>query len=437
MPDEIFADGFSTDPYWWEAAPRPRLEPEPLPGYCDLAVVGSGFTGLSAALTASRGGRETIVIEAEDPGYGASTRNAGYVGRTLFHKLEPLVKKVGPEQAVRMQKEAVNAHHYLVDLLTREQIECGFVYCGRYIGASTPRHFDMLAGEIELARKYGIEFEAEMVSRSDQEREVRTDFFHGGLLLHGTGALHPGLYQLGLMERVLNAGARVFGNTVVSAVSRASDGGFTVTTTRGEIRARDVLMATNGYRGTEMGWLRRRTLPVKGYIIATEPIAPERLRHLMPGGRTCLDSRNNIWAVRLSPDNSRLLCFGRTGVGDGGMAKKARLLRDGLVAIFPDLEDVKLSHGWEGTMAFTFDKLPHTGVRDGIHYAMGYCGVGLPMATWLGHKAAERILAANDGGTPLDDRPFPTRPLYTGEPWFMAAIMGYYNLRDRIEFWRK
>ena len=437
MPDEIFADDFSTDPYWWEAAPRPQLEPEPLPRHCDLVVVGSGFTGLSAALTASRGGRETIVIEAETPGYGASTRNAGYVGRTLFHKLESLIRKVGPEKAARMQREAVNAHHYLVDLIAKEQIECGFVYCGRFIGASTLRHFDLLARDVEMAREHGIELEADLVPKSEQRREVRTDFFQGGLLLHGTGALHPGLYQLGLMERVLNAGARVFGNTEVSAVSRASDNGFTVTTTRGEVQARDVLMATNGYRGTEMGWLRRRTLPVKGYIIATEPIVPERLRHLMPGGRTCLDSRNNIWAVRLSPDNSRLLCFGRTGVRDGGMARKARLLRDGLVAIFPDLEDVKLTHGWEGTMAFTFDKLPHTGVRDGIHYAMGYCGVGLPMATWLGHKAAQRILAVADGGTPLDDRPFPTRPLYTGEPWFMPAMMGYYNLKDRIEFWRK
>lgn len=436
MPDEIFAEGFSTDPYWWEAAPRPTVKPEPLPRHCDLAVVGSGFTGLSAALTASRGGRETIVIEAEAPGYGASTRNAGYVGRTLFHKLEALVKKVGPERAARMQKEAVNAHHYLVDLITREQIECGFVYCGRYIGASTPLHFDLLAKEIELARKYGIEFEAEMVPKSEQHREVRTNFFHGGLLLHGAGALHPGLYQLGLMQRARNAGARVFGNTVVSAVDRASEGGFTVTTTRGEVRARDVLMATNGYRGTEMGWLRRRTLPVKGYIIATKPIAPERLRRLMPGGRTCLDSRNNIWAVRLTPDGTRLLCFGRTGVRDGGLPGKARRLRNGLVKIFPDLEDVKLTHCWEGAMAFTFDKLPHAGVRDGIHYAGGYCGVGLPMSTWLGHKAAQRILGEADAGSPFDDRPFPTRPLYTGNPWFLPAMMSYYNLRDWIEFRR-
>ena len=155
MPDDIFAEGFSTDPYWWDAAPRPRLEPRPLPPRCDLVVVGSGFTGLSAALTAARGGRETIVLEAEVPGYGASTRNAGYVGRTLFHKFEPLIAKVGPERAARMQGEAVRAHHYLVELIAREQIECGFVYCGRFIGASTRRHFDLLARDIEMAREHG------------------------------------------------------------------------------------------------------------------------------------------------------------------------------------------------------------------------------------------------------------------------------------------
>lgn len=436
MADSIFAEGFKTDPYWWEAAPRPKLEPEPLPKDCDLVVVGSGFTGLSAALTAARGGRDTIVIEAEDPGYGASTRNAGYIGRTLWHKFEPLVKKVGPKEAARLQGDAVTAHHYVVDLIAKEQIECGFTYCGRYIGASTPGHYDKLAKDIELSRKYGVEFEAEMVPRSEQDREVRTDFFHGGLLLHGVGALHPGLYQLGLMERVKNSGGRVYGNTPVTNVAKASGGGFTVTTTRGQVHARDVLMATNGYRGAEMGWLRRRTVPVKAYIIATEPLPPERLKHLMPGGRTCLDSRNNIWAVRLSPDNTRLICFGRTGMADRDLHNKARLLREGLIAIFPDLADVKLTHCWEGTMGFTFDKLPHTGMRDGIHYALGYCGAGVPMGTYLGHKTAQRILGHDDGGTVLDDRRFPTRPLYTGEPWFLPAMIGYYNLRDRIDLWR-
>lgn len=436
MPDDIFAEGFSTDPYWWDAAPRPRLEPRPLPPRCDLVVVGSGFTGLSAALTAARGGRETIVLEAEVPGYGASTRNAGYVGRTLFHKFEPLIAKFGPERATRMQGEAVRAHHYLVELIAREQIECGFVYCGRFIGASTLRHFDLLARDIEVAREHGIELEATLVPKSEQAREVRTDFFEGGLLLHGTGALHPGLYQLGLMERVRNAGAHIFGNTLVSAVTRGPDGVFMVTTTRGEVRARNVLMATNAYRNTEMGWLRRRILPVKGYLIATEALSPELLRRLMPGGRTCLDSRNNLWAVRLSPDGTRLLCFGRTGMRDGGLAGKARRLRAGLVRIFPDLEGVKLTHCWEGAMAFTFDKLPHAGVRDGVHYAGGYCGVGLPMSTWLGHRTARRILGEADSGSPFDDRSFPTRPFYSGNPWFLPAIMGYYNLRDRIELWR-
>ncbi|MBT6116362.1 MAG: FAD-binding oxidoreductase [Rhodospirillaceae bacterium] len=436
MVDDIFAESFKTDPYWWEAAPRPKLDPEPLPKTCDLAVVGSGFTGLSAALTAARGGRDTVVIEAEDPGYGASTRNAGYVGRTLWHKFEPLMKKHGAKEAARLQNDAVAAHHYVVDLIEKEQIECGFVYCGRFIGASTPRHYDHFATDLEAIREHGVEIEAEMIPKAEQKREIDTDFCHGGLLIHGVGAVHPGLYQLGLMERVRNADARVIANTPVTNVARASGGGFTVTTARGTVQARDVLMATNGYRGAEMGWLQRRIVPVKAYIIATEPLPAQQLKRMMPGGRTFIDSRNNIWAVRLSPDNTRLICFGRTGINDGDLRNKARLLRDGLVAIFPELADVKLTHCWDGTMGFTFDKLPHTGVRDGIHYALGYCGAGLPLGTYLGHKTAQRILGEDDGGTALDERNFPTRPLYFGTPWFLPAMMGYYNMRDRIDLWR-
>ncbi len=436
MADTIFAEGFKTDPYWWEAAPRPHTPDRPLPKEADVLIVGSGYTGTAAALTLVRNGRKALILDAEDPGYGASSRNAGYVGRTLWHKFGPLLRKVGPEQARQLANQAVDSHHFLVDLIEKEQIACGFVYCSRFIAAFTQGHYEHFAADLELFRRNGIEIEADLVPRSEQRREIGSDRYHGGLLLRGTGALHPGLYHLGLLDRAIASGAEVMGQTRVLGVVREPNGGFTVTTSRGSLKARDVVIATCGYSDAGVPWMQRRIVPVKLFQAATEPLPAPLLNKLIPNGRTLLDSKYNIYWVRLSPDNTRLIVGGRTGVDDGGLHGKARKLHAVLTEIFPELSQVKFTHCWDGQTGFSFDKLPHIGIHDGMHYAMGYCGVGLPMGTYLGNKLGLKLLGQSDGTTPFDGRNFPTRPLYDGNPWFLPLMMGYYNTRDRIDQWR-
>ena len=156
----IFAPGFKQEPYWWEAAPRPRLEPEPLPEKVDVVVVGSGFTGLSAALTLARAGREVAVIEARDPGFGASTRNAGFVGKTLKHSFREVMTKEGLARAIAVHGEARAAFDHVIELIEKEQISCGLERCGRFMGALSAHHYETMAAELELRHRHlGEEFE--------------------------------------------------------------------------------------------------------------------------------------------------------------------------------------------------------------------------------------------------------------------------------------
>ena len=192
-----------------------------------------------------------------------------------------------------------------------------------------------------------------------------------------------------------------------------------------------MIIATNGYSEPGAKWFARRMVPIKGYAIATEPLDPAVLDAVLPTRRTVIDTKNNLYAMRPSPDGSRLIIFGRTGMEEGGELGKAPLLHAALLEVFPDLAGVRLSHSWLGQMGFTFDKIPHIGVHDGVHYAMGYNGAGMPMGTYLGRQIGRFLLGEADAATGFDKRGFPTRPFYSGEPWFLPMAVGYYNLRDR------
>ena len=430
MPDMMLTPDFKTTPYWWEAAPRPDLGERPLPRETEVAVVGSGFTGLSAALTLARGGKDVTVLEAETPGHGASTRNSGFVGYQLWSKMTPLIEKFGEQRAGDLAREVLKAHDYVVALIEREQIACHFNYCGRLIAAHSPAAYRGLAHELEaLRRLFGLE--AWMVPREEQRTEIASDLYHGGMVMKKNGSLHPGLYHADLLDRAMGAGAAVHGKTPVLSVERERSGRFRVATPRGVVSAGRVILATNGYTGKGLDWFRRRLVPVHAGVIVTEPIGAERVRSVLPTGRTMIDTRINPYSARPSPDGTRLQFASARGLFVRDYPAKAMEMRQAMVETFPTLRDVRIAHCWTGQMGFTFDKLPHIGERDGVLYAMGYCGTGIPMATWLGHKLGQRVLGAPDALSALDGRDFPTRPFYSGNPWFLPLIIRWYRHKDR------
>lgn len=421
-------------PYWWEAAPRPAVEDVDLPRRVDVAIVGAGFSGLHAALTLARAGKSVLVLEAEQLGYGASTRNGGMVGPS-FHKLGVLGMKqaFGEARANEILKLSLDFVEFIDGFLKEEGIDCQFKRNGRFRGAMRPEHFETMKRQLDtLHAACGVE--GHLVERADQLEETGSDLFHGGIIYETDGGLHPGLYFDGLVDLVRKAGATVVAGAPVDDIRRVA-GGFDLTCPKGTIRAEQVAICTNGYTGALSPQFRRRILPIRTAMIATEPLAPEVMDRLFPKDRVCNDSRRIVAYYRRSPDGSRVLFGGRaTGHREAPLAN-AQLLRRQLLEIFPDLGEARISHGWSGLVAYTFDHVPHLGQMDGLYYAMGYCGSGVARASYFGRKLGHKMLGqAEEGATPFDDMPFKGRPLYNGTPWFMPALLSWHRLADRLGF---
>jgi glycine/D-amino acid oxidase-like deaminating enzyme len=425
--------GIGTDPYWWDEAPRHDENPPGLPAQVDVLIVGGGFSGLCAARVLAKAGKSVLVCESEYIGYGASTRNGGMLGPS-FHKLGVAGLKAcyGAERTHAILRESIGFIDGVAALIEDENIDCDFYRSGRFRCASRPEHYEQMSRDLEpLVEKAGLE--AEMIPAARVREEIGSDRFYGGVYYHNDGGLHPAKYHDGLIKAVRAAGAQVAPATRVTGLQRSPDGdGFRVSTSRGTVRADQVAICTNGYTGKITPWFRRRLLPIRSAMIATEELAPELMQQLMPTRRMYGDSRRVMAYYRPSPDGKRIL-FGGRAAGPGDRPDtNARDLRRFLVDIFPQLEKIRITHVWSGLIAYTFDHAPHLGEQDGLFYAMGYCGSGVARSTFFGDKLGHKMLADGKGDTAFDDLPFASRPLYTGTPWFMPAIIRWHRFIDRL-----
>jgi glycine/D-amino acid oxidase-like deaminating enzyme len=416
------------EPYWWEAAPRPNLPIPKLPERTDVAVVGSGYAGLACALRLARGGRSVLVFDAEAAGWGASSRNQGQIGAIFKRSFKQLDDRYGRAKTLVIYREGQRGVAFVKNLIHTEGIECHLEENGRLVLAYTPEDYDALGRELDVLRRE-IDFKAHMVPRAAQRGEIGTDFYHGAQVRHADAAIHGGLFHQGLLERAMAAGATISPHTPVVAIRREG-AGFDIGTPRGRVVATEVVIATNGYTGPATPALRRRLLPMGAYTIVTDPLPEETVRRLNPNRRVCNDTRKLLFGIRTAPAEPRLIFGGRASLTETDPAKTVPVLRRTMTEVFPELEDVGISHAWAGFLAFTFRHLPSIGIRDGLHYALGCSGTGVAANTWLGDRVAARILGAKDTETAFDDIPFDTRPFYNGNPWFLPAAMWWYRYRD-------
>ncbi len=428
----VFAADYREEPYWWMAAP-----PDPGCGSdgaldgasADVAIVGGGITGLVAAVRLARAGADVVVIDAGPIGGGAARRNAGFLGRTLKRSVGWLERRHGADYALRVYRELDEALHLVESVAADEGIDCHRRTCGRFIAANSEPHLRHLIADLEeMKRKLGFEYH--VVSKAEQRDEVASDRYRGGAVVPDLGSIHPGLYHAGLVARAQAAGVRFRHSTTVLAID-ADGRRKAVRTDKGVLSARDVVVATNGYTTRGLKWFARRLVPFHGYMLATEILPPGLIDRVLPKRRTYLDTRMNIDFFRPAPDSERILFGGMTGCLNRDSTALVPALHRRMTAILPDLKDVRISRSWTGFCAGTFDFMPHIGVHDGVHFALGYNFAGVPIGTGFGVKVADRILGKANTGSAFDVATFPTLPFFNGTGLVAPVAMKVFDWHDR------
>lgn len=399
---------FCQKPFWADGLASLPL-PSQLPRQADVVVVGAGLTGLSAAHRLASAGRDVLVLDAEEPGAGASARNAGMLGKAGRQSLLLLSREIGRDKAVEFFREQAAIFQESVDRIQSGKLECDFRISGRFIGALSQKHYDGLAREFEARGKLlGEEYELVPGSAAG---EMGSDKYYGGVVVRDSASLNPARYTRAMLLRAEKAGAKIIGHARVTRLAQEADR-WVVSVGRHRIRAGQVLVATNGYTDALVPWLNRRLLPINAYMVATEELPAGLAAEILPNNRTYIDNTRATRYMQLSADGKRLVFGSKTGRRPiGGLKGLAREIHQDIMFLFPQMENVQLTHAWGGRCAATWDMYPHVGSHEGLHYALGYCFGGLLFAPYLGRKAAERILQSGDQETAYD-REFPLVPMH-------------------------
>jgi glycine/D-amino acid oxidase-like deaminating enzyme len=414
---------------WTDGAPAGEARESPeLPARTDVAIVGGGYTGLAAARTLAWRGAHATVLEQHTLGWGASGRNGGVVLPGYKPDMEELAERLGAARAARMFQLSLEAIRNLSNLISEEGISCDFVRCGAVTLAAKPGHMRGLEQSGRFMREQ-LGYETELLGRDELAREIESPRYHGGLVDPGGCSLQPARYARGLAQAAERAGARLLEGAEVKRIRRIR-GAFEVMTTKGTVKAREVLAATNGYTPRALASLRRRVIPIGSYQIATAPLDEEQARRLVPRNRVFSDTKHLLYYFRLSPDR-RMVFGGRASFTPTGTRRSAAILAAGMREVFPELAGATIEYAWSGKVAYPVDHLPHAGRLGGVHYAMGYCGHGVALATYLGGRMGE-VLAGVGEIPDLGTSRFRAIPFYNGIPWFLPLVGGYYRVRDRL-----
>ena len=433
MQSDIFHSDFTASPYWWEAYKPISGELVEVPRETRVAIVGAGYAGLSTALELSKHGIDAVVFEKGALGEGASTRNGGAVsgGVNIGKSFGGKPAQVAPERAADFLSDGYDAFSLVDRLIDEEAIECWWQKRGRFVGAWTPKHFAYQGSRLASLND-NAQSGAYMVSREHQRDEIASDYYYGGMVVERSGSLHPALYYKGLLDACRRRGIAICADASVDGITR-NGAGWQVATSRGATQVGDVVIATNGYTGTLTPALRRRIVPIASHIIATEELPDDLAASLIPKGRTLSDTKRVLCYYRMSPDGKRMVFGGRARFTQAEPFLCARVLYGYMTERFPQLRGARITHCWTGNTAFTLDALPHMGEDEGLHYALGCNGSGIAMMTYLGYQTARKIARAANYACAFDGPEFPDHALYSGNPWFLPVIGGYYRLRDRLD----
>jgi len=431
--NDILHKDFRPEPYWWIAYRPTAGDLVDVPSRARVAIVGGGYAGLACAIELADAGIEACVLEAAELGSGASTRSGGGVsgGVNIGKSFTGKVLARDPTVVKTMLASGSDAFSLIETLIEREGIDCCWEKKGRFVGAWTPRDYKFQEQRIANLNSAAAS-EAYMVPRERQREEIASDYYYGGMVVERSAKLHPALYYKGLLDAARRRPITICAGAAVRKIAKLGRG-WRIETSRGEIEAGDVVIATNGYTGDATPDLKRRLIPLASHIIATEELPDDLASSLIPKGRTLADTKRVLCYYRISPDGKRMIFGGRARFTAVTPHVSAPILHRFMTDRFPQLRGVRVTHAWTGNVAFTWDALPHTGTLNGMHYALGCNGSGVAMMTYLGQQTARRIVGGANSTCGFELEQFPDFPLYRGNPnWALPAIGAYYRFRDGL-----
>lgn len=420
-------------PYWLDSAPRFSGGAQgSVEGEVDVAVVGGGFTGLSAALALAKKGASVALLEAGIVGGCASGRNGGMCNNGFAQDYYGMVSRFGEQVAKKLYRSYDVAVDTVEAIIHEEGIDCDFHRSGKLKLAAKPAHYDKLARSQEMLAR-DTDPDTCMLSRQELAGEVGTDRYFGGLLFRKSAAMHMGKFVHGLASAAARHGATIHEGAPVLGLKRLNGHAHALTTPKGTLRARQVLLATGTSAVGPLAYYRRRIVPVGAFLIVTEPLPLELLDRLLPRRRNVVDTMNFVSYFRATPDN-RLLFGGRARFAKPGASsdvKSGKILRRSMLEVFPSLADTRIDYCWGGMVDMTADRLPRAGEHDGLFYSMGYSGHGTQMATCMGKVMAD-VMDGNVSSNPWKDFEWPAIPGHFGPTWFLPFVGAYYKLQDML-----
>lgn len=362
-----------------------------------VAIVGGGYAGLSAALHLAEAGANVVLLEAAEPGWGASGRNGGQVVPGFKAFPHDILARFGEERGRRMFAFSGGFADVVFDLIDRHRIDCEASRSGWIQGAHSSAAMSKLTAWAEAWRETGAA--VEMIDRSETERLLGTAWYCGGMLDRRAGRVQPLSYARGLAHAALQAGATLHGNTVVSRIERTGFG-WHLHTGNGRVEADQVILCTNAYSdlaGPDAPWpgVARSFIPVFTYQVATAPLSDNVARSILPDGHVAADIKNLTNYFRLESDN-RLIMGGRGGTGESTDIAHYKDVISRLHEFFPQIGDPEVEYHWGGKVAVTSDHVPHIhNLADRLWTTLGYNGRGIAAATSLGKLLAE-LLSGTD-----------------------------------------
>lgn len=419
----------------WEATANKRTDFPQLEGehFCDVVIIGGGYSGLSTSYHLQEKNCNTIVLEQNRIGSGASGRNGGEVLTGYLGSMQEWAKKKGLEEAKQMWQMSLDSIDLIESIIKKHEIDCAFVRNGSLYAAYKPSHLEAMKKEQEFMEKY-LDYEhMHIVEKEDLQEELNTNFYHGASVDAKSAHFHPLNYALGLGNAVHQMGGKIFEHSKALRIERKAGGKVIVHTEKGRVIAEDIVIVTNAYSGDLHDRIKRSIVPVESIMIATEPLPTEVLEDVIKKNRAVSDSKRLLYYFRRTADNR--LAFGGSGRASTKRDQENLFhnLRLGMIEVFPQLKDAKIDYEWGGKVGFTKSMLPYIGqLEDGTYFGLGYGGHGAAMASLFGKLIAQMILKEADTNNPLIVKSLKPIPFHSQHARAVGILKFYKKLQDRI-----